>query len=361
MTTSSVWEQLPDAVLVVAADGTVEAFNSLAGSLLGLVEADLGSAATSAAPVMLTTGEDLWACIPAMTALPRVTRSPERILPLGHDAARGRPRETQVGVSMRFVRTSAGSLERTVVVLRDTRAADRAGRSSADLVSTVAHELRSPLTSVKGFTATLLAKWDRFPDEQKKLMLATVNADADRVTRLLTELLDVSRIDAGRLEMRRQVVSLSAVVRKTFAGRVASGEAEDRFVLSTDDAQDAILPELWLDPDKVEQVIGNLVENAVRHGDGTVEVSITRSSTPAGAWLVIRDSGPGIPADVIGRVFTKFWRAGSRRGGTGLGLYIVKGLVEAHGGTVEAGRSAVTGGAEFRVLLPAGIPPYEEA
>ena len=247
-------------------------------------------------------------------------------------------------------------LSHTVVVLRDTRAADRAGRSSADLVSTVAHELRSPLTSVKGFTATLLAKWDRFSDEQKKLMLTTVNADADRVTRLLTELLDVSRIDAGRLEMRRQVVDLPAVVRKAFAGRVASGEAEDRFVM-TDAAE---LPEMWLDPDKVEQVVGNLVENALRHGRGTVRVSISASSSPAGAWLVITDEGDGIPDDALGRVFTKFWRTGSRRGGTGLGLYIVKGLVEAHGGTVEVGRSAETGGAEFRLLLPAGVPPYEE-
>ena len=91
-------------------------------------------------------------------------------------------------------------------VPRTPRARRRADRDRADLVSTVAHELRSPLTTVKGFTATLLAKWDRFTDEQKQAMLAAVNADADRVTRLLTDLLDVSRIDAGRLRLRPQVV-----------------------------------------------------------------------------------------------------------------------------------------------------------
>lgn len=351
------WEQLPDAVVVVAADGTLREANRLARALLRLSDADLGSRAAQAVPVLLPGGDELWHCIPAMTALPRVSRAPERLLPLAADAGRGRHQESQLGVSMRFVRDPAGALSHTVVVLRDTRAADRAGRSNADLVSTVAHELRSPLTSVKGFTATLLAKWDRFPDEQKKLMLQTVDADADRVTRLLTELLDVSRIDAGRLEMRRQVVDLPAAVHKAFAGRVASGEPAARFSLTGA----APLPEMWLDPDKVEQVVGNLIENAVRHGAGAVTVTLSASQTPAGAWLTITDEGEGIPADALARIFTKFWRAGSRRSGTGLGLYIVKGLVEAHGGTVAAGRSAVTGGAEFRLLLPAGAPPYDES
>ena len=102
-------------------------------------------------------------------------------------------------------------------------------RSHAELISTVAHELRSPLTSVKGFTATLLAKWDRFTDDQKRLMLETVDADADRVTRLITELLDISRIESGRLEVRRQAVDLAAAVRAPRRRHVTPAEAADRF------------------------------------------------------------------------------------------------------------------------------------
>jgi signal transduction histidine kinase len=240
-------------------------------------------------------------------------------------------------------------------------------RSRADLVSTVAHELRSPLTSVKGFTATLLAKWDRFSDEQKQLMLATVNADADRVTRLLTELLDVSRIDAGRLELRTQVVDLRRALERVVAGRVAAGEPESRFDVRMLDE----LPEMWLDPDKVDQVLANLIENALRHGDGTVTVEVRRVQLDAaesadgaseaeesiGAEVIIRDEGAGIPEETLARIFTKFWRGGNRRGGTGLGLYIVKGIIEAHGGTIEAGRSP-GGGAQFRFILPAGSPPF---
>ncbi len=226
-------------------------------------------------------------------------------------------------------------------------------------MSTVAHELRSPLTSVKGFTATLLARWERFTDEQKKVMLQTVNADADRVTRLLTELLDVSRIDAGRLEVRKQVVDVPAAVRRTVAGRVAGGEPEERFVVEVTGG----LPELWADPDKLDQVLGNLVENALRHGDGTITTTVgpwtgdaPGGSAVLGVEVVVADEGDGIPEETAARVFTRFWR-GNRRGGTGLGLYIVKGLVEAHGGRVEV-RRAPSGGAAFRFVLPTGTPDF---
>ncbi|HEY2522697.1 MAG TPA: HAMP domain-containing sensor histidine kinase, partial [Streptosporangiaceae bacterium] len=216
--------------------------------------------------------------------------------------------------------------------------------------STVAHELRSPLTSVKGFTATLLSKWHRFTDDQKRVMLETVNADADRVTRLITELLDVSRIESGRLEVHRQLVDVPERARKIMAGRVAAGEAEDRFRIRVADG----LPETWLDPDKVDQILGNLIENAVRHGAGTVTVVVEPAAGGDAVAVSVQDEGEGIAPDLASRVFRQFWR-GKRRGGTGLGLYIVKGLVEAHGGSITVGR-APGGGAEFRFTMPAGTP-----
>ena len=115
------------------------------------------------------------------------------------------------------------------------------------------------------------------------------------------------------------------------------------------------LPEMWVDPDKFQQVIGNLVENALRHGDGTV--TITVAPVEDGAVVTVSDEGEGIPEATATRVFTRFWRGGDRRGGTGLGLYIVKGLIEAHGGSVAVGRAA-GGGAEFRFVLPAGTPDF---
>ena len=128
------------------------------------------------------------------------------------EAAAAWPGRASSSSPTRYVRSGRGEpVVRVVVGLRDTENRRRAEVAQAQLLSTVAHELRSPLTSVKGFSATLLRRWDRFSDDQKRLMLETIEADADRVTRLIGELLDISRIDAGRLEVRRQPVDLVAV------------------------------------------------------------------------------------------------------------------------------------------------------
>jgi signal transduction histidine kinase len=247
-------------------------------------------------------------------------------------------------------------VQRLVVAFRETRARRRADRDQADLVSTVAHEIRSPLTTVKGFTSTLMAKWDRLGDPQKRAMLAAINSDADRVTRLLSDLLDASRIDSGRLRLRPQVVDVPQIVRRVVSGRVAAGDPPHRFLmLATDD-----LPETWLDPDRVTQIVSNLVENGIRHGAGTITIETVRAKTATGApavELTVSDEGAGIDELSRPRIFTRFWRHG-HAGGTGLGLFIVKGLVEAHHGEIGVDETD-GGGARFRVLLPAGAPPYE--
>ncbi len=348
------YDELPDGVLAADATGTVIALNPAGARLLGCpVDAAVGRDFRAVLPLTDPQGRDWWGCTDPYGGLATRTGQPER--QLTYAPTTGEPCELLV--TARYVRSPdapRGPVVRLVVAFRDTAARERQERSRADLVSTVAHELRSPLTSVKGFTATLLAKWERFTDEQKQLMLQTVNADADRVTRLITELLDVSRIDAGRLEVRRQVVDLPAAVRKVFAGRQAAGEPADRFVLEAEGE----LPEMWADPDKVDQILGNLVENALRHGAGTVTVRVSPATVAGqpGAAVTVTDEGPGVAPEAESRIFTKFWR-GSRRGGTGLGLYITRGLVEAHGGTIESGR-APSGGALFRFTLPAGTPSF---
>jgi signal transduction histidine kinase len=340
-------DDLPDGLLVADGQARIIIFNRTATRLTGIpAEAALGRDFRDVLPLHDGEGRDWWKCVDPYGGLLTRTRHPERSLFL--------PGGGETLVTAAYRRDADGRVERFTVSLRDAAQRARQERDRADLVSTVAHELRSPLTSVKGFTATLLAKWHRFNDDQKRVMLETVNADADRVTRLITELLDVSRIEAGRLEMRRQVVDLAQEVRKVIAGRVAAGDAEDRFRLDVRGP----LPELWLDPDKIDQILGNLVENAVRHGAGTVTIVVESDAHEEGAVVSVRDEGEGIPPEAAQRVFRQFWRgSSSRRGGTGLGLYIVKGLVEAHSGVIAVQR-APGGGAEFRFTVPAGAPDY---
>ena len=162
-------------------------------------------------------------------------------------------------------------------------------------------------------------------------MLETVNADADRVTRLITELLDISRIDSGRLDHAPPGRSTSAAVVAPARRRHGGARARTRARFQV--ARRRRLPEMWVDPDKVDQVLGNLLENALRHGAGTVTIEVEPAPATARS-VTVTDEGAGIPDEQRDRVFTRFWRSG-RRGGTGLGLYIVKGLVEAHGGTID--------------------------
>ncbi|WP_431041323.1 ATP-binding protein [Streptomyces sp. P1-3] len=343
-------DDLPDGLVVADETGRITCFNAAAARITDVRPADvIGLPVEKALPLEDLEGRRWWALTDPYGGLAIRVGQPERNLLL-----HGR----EVLVSARYVRERpAGPVSRLVVSLRGTEARRRTELSHAELIATVAHELRSPLTSVKGFTATLLAKWERFTDDQKRLMLETVDADADRVTRLIAELLDISRIDSGRLEVRRQPVDVTAAVRRHVQAHTAAGQASDRFHIRVREP----LPSLWADPDKIDQVLGNLLENAVRHGEGTVTIEVAPSSSPhergcAGTAVTVSDEGPGIPEESMGRVFTRFWR-GSKRGGTGLGLYIVKGIVEAHGGTITVGR-APGGGARFRFTLPVGAPAF---
>ena len=377
-------DDLPDGLVVADHLGRIVVFNQAAARLTGIAALNaLGRDVRQVLPLRDSEGRGWWACVDPYRGLSTRTRHPE--LPLYLEG-------TEFLVTMGYVRVPRcapgaghdwpgpvrpGDVQRIAISLRGTQQRVRLERTRADLVSTVAHELRSPLTSVKGFTATLLAKWTRFTDDQKRVMLETVNADADRVTRLITELLDVSRIEAGRIEVHRQMVDIPQRAEKIVAGRVAAGDPPDRFRIVASDE----LPETWLDADKIDQILGNLVENAVRHGAGTVTIVIqpvddlpSRAATrPGGTGVAngsvavygsaaavvavsVRDEGDGVPPELVPRIFRQFWRA-KRRGGAGLGLYIVKGLVEAHGGTITVQR-APGGGAEFRFTMPTGLPDF---
>lgn len=334
------YDELPDAVLVADEDATVTEVNPAAMSLLEQSSDVLvGQHLSDALSLTDLEGRDWWSCLRPYSGL----ASRSRLVETSWYLSNGR----EVLVTARLVRSGPGEpVRRMVVCVRDGAARRRSDRLRSDLVATVAHELRSPLTGVKGFTSTLLSKWERLNDSQRRLMLETVDADADRLTRLIAELLDVARIDSRRLTLRRQPLDMQDWVRQLLSTYPLG---DNRTLhLHTED-----VPEVWVDPDKLTQVVTNLLDNAVRHGSGQITVRV--AAVDPLVEVSVEDEGPGIPDAMRERVFAKYWRHGERTG-TGLGLYIVQGLVSAHGGRVAVG-AGESGGAAFRATFPTGAPP----
>lgn len=332
-------DSLPDGVVVADASGRVTRMNTAAGRLLGGTEG-VGRHLADVVALADRTGNSWFWCTAPYTGLSTRSHLSEQAWYLSDG--------TELLVTARILRERPDSpVQQVVVSLRSAQARERLDRERSDLVATVAHELRSPLTGVKGFVATLLSKWDRLNDDQKKLMLRTVNADADRLTRLIAELLDVARIDTGRLPLYPRPVDFRAAVDRVVASVHAGTGREIAFDVHGD------LPPVSADPDKFLQVVTNLVDNAIRHGDG--QVTLTAAPIPEGTpydgvLLHVDDEGDGISPEIRNRVFTKFWKHGTR-GGSGLGMYIVHGLVTAHGGSVEIDDSPA-GGARVSIRWP---------
>jgi len=341
-------DRLPDAVFELDADRRVLAANRAATELTGFeVEAIVGKALADALGPRDSEGRALWVDgWDRSTRLASVRRIPEQEVHL-----RG-PRGQDIAtlVTGRYERDQDGRITGVVLALR-LRARRRSTTTDGmEVISTVSHELRAPLTSVKGYTSLLLNRWERLGEAQKRMMLEQVHHDADRVTRLVTELLDISRLESGRLVLRRQMVDVVGLVngvvekvRMVEAGLSAEIDFPDGF------------PRVYADPDKIEQVLTNLVENAAKYADPKT-MRVSGAVLDGRVSVAVADRGEGIPESDLPRVFTKFFRrAETRPTGSGLGLWISRGLVEAHGGRLvvesELGRGSV-----FRFSLPIAPP-----
>lgn len=336
-------DALPDGVVFADKAATVTSLNRVAARMLG-AEHGVGRHLSEVVALQDRAGNDWFSCTEVYDGRPLRSGIPEQSWFLADG--------TELLVTVRILRELPhGPPDGVVVSLRTSRARARLDRERSDLVATVAHELRSPLTGVKGFVATLLSKWEKLNDAQKKLMLTTVNSDADRLTRLIAELLDVARIDTGRLSLHPRPLDFAPAVERVLDSVRAGTSREIEFEPPDD------LPQVTADPDKFVQVVTNLVENAVRHGEGLVRVTAGAASKGQpfpGVVFHVDDEGDGISPEIRSRVFTKFWKHGTR-GGSGLGMYIVHGLVTAHGGSIDIG-DAPTGGARITITWPERDP-----
>ncbi len=335
---------LPDAVIHVDASRRIIAVNAAACDMLGYDPEQLeGQDAVDLLDPRTPDGRPAWpegwhpgSRLRSVHSLPE-----QEIIFSKSDATLARAL-----VTGSYQRRSDGGLAGIVLVGREASTRAHRVTSGIEIVSTVSHELRSPLTSVKGYTSLLLSRWERIGDEQKKEMLEQVMHDADRIHRLITELLDISRLETGRLVLRRQMVDIRSLihsvigkVRFPYPGIEAGVHFPEDF------------PEVYADPDKLEQVLTNLVENACKYAS-PVDMRITGEVHASHASVSVSDRGEGIPEEDLPKVFTKFFRRElGRPTGSGLGLWISRGLVEAHGGRLTA-TSVVGEGSTFRFTLP---------
>jgi two-component system phosphate regulon sensor histidine kinase PhoR len=233
-------------------------------------------------------------------------------------------------------------------------------RMKTAFVSTVSHELRTPLTSIKGFVSTLLQDTEGFYDKDTIREFHTIiDQECDRLTRLISDLLNVSRIEAGRaLDLNPQPVNLPDLIDKVVA---AQKSYTNRHEFKVD--LDPKLPLIVADMDKVDQILTNLTNNAVKYSPNGGTITVTGKPLDGMVQLMVVDQGMGIPKEHLNKVFDRFHRIDNRDtrkvGGTGIGLYLVKHLVEAHGGKIWV-ESEVGKGSKFIFELPKCPPQFQD-
>jgi two-component system phosphate regulon sensor histidine kinase PhoR len=261
--------------------------------------------------------------------------------------------ETQIGARTLALTARPLGEGGAVVALFDLTGVRRLQTVRRDFVANVSHELKTPLTAIRGFAETLTA--ELASDAQHAQFAETIRANAQRMQRLIDDLLDLSRIESGGWAPAPAVVDVSAATAEAIG---PSREEATKRGSSIEVAIDRDASTLRADPMAVRQVLENLVENAVRYTPAGGKITVFARAYDHGVLLGVKDTGSGISAEHLPRIFERFYRVDPARsraaGGTGLGLAIVKHLVEAHGGSVRA-ESQPGRGTTISLFFP-GVP-----
>ncbi|RBW70337.1 ATP-binding protein [Bacillus taeanensis] len=238
-----------------------------------------------------------------------------------------------------------------VAVLRDMTEERRLDKLRKDFIANVSHELRTPIAMLQGYSEAIVDDIAA-TEEEKKEISQIIYDESLRMGRLVNELLDLARMEAGHIELRESSVYLAEFTERVF--RKFQGLAKERGVdLNLSNVEEG--EELFIDADRIEQVLTNLIDNAVRHTQEGGSVSLTIQSVEAGVKFDVKDTGSGIPEEDLPFVFERFYKADKARtrgrSGTGLGLAIAKNIVEAHDGYISV-HSKLNEGTTFSFFIP---------
>jgi signal transduction histidine kinase/CheY-like chemotaxis protein/HAMP domain-containing protein len=320
---------LGDALIIVGADGVVAAANPRAAELAPelIVGTTVGGEDSVAEPAPLA------------------------------DALAG---EVSVEQGIRTLAVTASRLEAgagTVWTVRDVSERARLERLKSEFVATASHELRSPLTSIKGFVELLAASSGL--DARQQEFLDIVLMSTNRLVDLVNDLLDVARVEAGRIEIHRRPTDLHDIVRETTT-LMSPRLAEKQQTLNVEIPDD--LPRALVDPSRIRQILTNLLTNAHLYTEAGGRLGVIVRASGHTVELEVSDTGRGMSDEEAEHVFDRFYRVagGDIESGTGLGLAIVKSLVDLHGGTIDV-ESAPGSGTTFRIRLPRAADRSEGA
>ena len=337
--TAALFERMIEGLIVVDAAGRIRLANRAAGELFNFTPPATGRT------ILETTRHHEVAAL-----VTRLENEPEI---LGHELrleTLESPKFLQVNALA--LRDGEGVRDGAILVLHDLTRLRQLEAVRQEFVANVSHELRTPLSLIKSAAETLI---DGGKDEPESLtrFLQIIDKHANRLTLLIDDLLMLSTLDSGNIRLALQSVSLAVAVQEVADD--LRGRAHTRGVTIKNQVEPALI--VQADPDRLRQVISNLIDNAIKYGriEGEVVIS-ARALDSRRIEVSVQDDGPGIPAEACARIFERFFRGDKARsreqGGTGLGLAIVKHVVQAHGGEVRV-ESAPGAGARFSFTLPA--------
>ena len=337
-----------DTAAVMADDGEIPGCRCIAGEDGPLVLPGLRTAASA----VLSGGDG----VPARLVASGLAAGPLR-LPgqRGALVARWNPGQTVTEDALELLDDASRSLalamerESLETARREAAALRRSQTIQRDMLSSLSHELRTPLTAIHGYASTLCQPDLTWDPEATRRFLGSIAAESARMERLVGDLLDSTAIESGVLRLQRDWCDLALVV-SAAANCLSRGPAVRVRVTEG-------LEPVWADHDRLEQVFVNLLENAASHGASPrgTDVTVRAGGPPGWAEVEITDYGAGIPAGLAGKIFEPRVRGTTEVAGTGLGLPIARGIVEAHGGTLVV--APADPGASFVVALPADPPP----
>jgi len=342
----AVLEGVADGVIVADADGKVTLFNAAAERILRLSREEVVGRTTKEMLGLYGDQAQGW-----MEAITKWSQQPEMYEAEEYLAAQLEIEDRIVSIHLAPVLMGQEFLG-TVSVFRDVTAEVEADRAKAEFVSMVSHELRTPMTSIKGYTDLLLMEAaGELADNQQKF-LSVIKGNAERLKMLVDDLLDISRIESGRMKISLEEMRVEEVIERAI--KVMKARAEEEGVSLWSDVT-AALPPVHGDPDRVNQVLTNLLENACRYTSPGGEIVVSAGVRGEQVFISVRDTGIGIALEDQEKIFDRFFRADDtvvrEAPGTGLGLSIVKALVEAQGGGVAV-ESELGEGSVFTFTLP---------